>query len=75
MPMAPDIQFYAGTPIITSKGFTVGTLCVLDTKPGNIHHDQLEGLRLLSDQVSNILEFSTLKSGVPNDNKNGNNTS
>jgi len=62
MPMAPNIQFYAGTPIITSKGFTIGTLCVLDTKPGSIHHNQLEGLRLLSDQVSNILEFSALKS-------------
>ena len=62
MHMAPNIQFYAGTPIITSKGFTVGTLCVLDTKPGSIHHNQLVGLRLLSDQVSNILEFSALKS-------------
>jgi adenylate cyclase len=69
MPMAPNIQFYAGTPIITSKGFTVGTLCVLDTKPGKIHHDQLEGLRLLSDQVSNILEYGTLKSEVLKDNQ------
>ena len=58
MPMAPNIQFYTGTPIITTKGFTVGTLCVMDTKPGSIDHNQLEGLRLLSDQVSNILEFS-----------------
>ena len=57
MPMAPNIQFYTGTPIVTSKGFTVGTLCVMDTKPGKIEHEQLEGLRLLSDQVSNILEF------------------
>ena len=60
MPMAPNVQFYAGTPIITTKGFTVGTLCVLDTKAGTIGHNQLEGLRLLSDQVSNILEFSAL---------------
>ena len=58
MPMAPNIQFYTGTPIITTKGFTVGTLCVMDTKPGSIDHNQLEGLRLLSDQVSNIMEFS-----------------
>ncbi|MDC0655244.1 hypothetical protein OAP48_00910, partial [bacterium] len=61
MALAPNIQFYAGTPIITSKGFTVGTLCVMDSKPGSIAHSQLEGLRLLSDQVSNILEFSSLK--------------
>ncbi len=59
--LAPDIQFYAGTPIITSKGFTIGTLCVMDSKPGSLAHSQREGLRLLSDQVSNILEFSTLK--------------
>ena len=62
MPMAPNIQFYTGTPIITTKGFTVGTLCVMDTKPGSIDHNQLEGLRLLSDQVSNIMEFSAFKS-------------
>ena len=60
MPMAPNVQFYAGTPIITTKGFTVGTLCVMDSRPGKIGHNQLEGLRLLSDQVSNILEFSAL---------------
>ena len=59
--LAPDIQFYAGTPIITSKGFTIGTLCVMDSKPGSLTHSQREGLRLLSDQVSNILEFSALK--------------
>ena len=61
MALAPDIQFYAGTPIITSKGFTIGTLCVMDSKPGSLAHSQREGLRLLSDQVSNILEFSALK--------------
>ena len=60
MPLAPNIQFYVGTPIITTKGFTVGTLCVQDAKAGTIRHNILEGLRLLSDQVSNILEFSAL---------------
>jgi class 3 adenylate cyclase len=58
MPMAPDIQFYAGTPIITSRGFTVGTLCIMDNKPGKMDHNQRQGLRLLSDQVSNILELN-----------------
>ena len=65
--LAPDIQFYAGTPIVTSKGYTVGTLCVMDSKPGSMAHSQREGLRLLSDQASNILEFSSLKppAGAP----------
>ena len=61
MALAPDIQFYAGTPIITSKGFTVGTLCVMDSKPGSLAHSQREGLRLLSDQVSTILEYTAVK--------------
>lgn len=56
MPMAPNIQFYAGTPIITKRGYTVGTLCVFDEKPGTLIHSQKEGLRLLSDQVSTLLE-------------------
>jgi len=59
MPMAPNIQFYAGTPIITRRGFTVGTLCVMDNQPGNLGHNQKEGLRLLSDQVSNLLELNS----------------
>ena len=67
MALAPDIQFYAGTPIITSKGFTVGTLCVMDSKPGSLAHSQREGLRLLSDQVSNILEFSAMKPPTASD--------
>ena len=58
MPMAPNIQFYAGTPIITTRGFTVGTLCIMDNKPGKMDHNQGQGLRLLSDQVSNILELN-----------------
>ena len=61
MALAPDIQFYAGTPVITSKGFTVGTLCVMDSKPGSLAHSQREGLRLLSDQVSTILEYTAVK--------------
>jgi GAF domain-containing protein len=54
MPMAPNIQFYTGTPIITTRGYTVGTLCVIDKIPGSINHEQKEGLRLLSDQLSNL---------------------
>ncbi len=56
MVIAPDLRFYAGSPLITSRGFTIGTLCVLDKKPGELNHHQAEGLRLLADQVISFVE-------------------
>ena len=53
---SPDFQFYAGYPLITSKGFSLGTLCVLHDSPRSLSHQQVEGLRLLSDQVIGMIE-------------------
>jgi len=56
MPFDPGFRFYAGLPLISSRGFTIGTLCVVDAKPKNLDHGQIDGLRLLSDQVVHMLE-------------------
>ena len=36
---------------MSSRGYSVGTICVLDPSPKTLSHQQIDGLRLLSDQV------------------------
>ncbi|MEC7746317.1 MAG: adenylate/guanylate cyclase domain-containing protein [Candidatus Neomarinimicrobiota bacterium] len=63
LPGAPNFNFYAGSPLISSRGFSIGTLCVLDPSPKSLAHKQVEGLRLLSDQVAGMLENEADSSG------------
>ena len=55
------LRFYAGSPLVTSKGYSIGTLCVLGTEPKKITHDQVEGLRMLGDLVVRSIENDFLK--------------
>jgi len=56
-----SLRFYAGSPLVTSKGYSIGTLCVLGTEPKKITHDQIEGLRMLGDLVVGSIENDFLK--------------
>ena len=54
----PNIRFYAGAPLITSKGHRLGTLCVIDTVPRSVFDETRIGkLRALANSVMQALEL------------------
>lgn len=56
---APNIRFYAGAPLRTKDGHTIGSLCVIDVapRPGGLAPHQADALRLLARQVMQLLEM------------------
>lgn len=57
------IRFYAGAPIVSPTGQTLGTICVFDHQPGKLNAAQERALQILSNQITKLLELR-LKSKV-----------
>tara|TARA_R110002072_G_scaffold534_6_gene4020 strand:+ start:197712 stop:199340 length:1629 start_codon:yes stop_codon:yes gene_type:complete len=53
----PNVKFYAGAPLTTDAGFNIGTLCVIDNKPGDLTAAQQDSLEALARQVVSQLNL------------------
>ncbi|TAG10844.1 MAG: sensor histidine kinase [Sphingobacteriia bacterium] len=56
----PYIRFYAGVPLVNKNGFKVGTISVLDTKPGMLSAEQVFTLQTMAKQVVKLLDQNLL---------------
>ncbi|HXH76085.1 MAG TPA: ATP-binding protein [Bacteriovoracaceae bacterium] len=53
----PYLKFYAGVPLISSRGFALGTLAVIDFLPRYISPDKIRMLQMISRQVVSLIEL------------------
>jgi PAS domain S-box-containing protein len=51
------VRFYAGAPLVTADGYTLGMLCVKDIVPRDLSPAQAEALRILGRQVMSQMEL------------------
>ena len=56
----PNIVFYAGIPLVDKQGFSLGTLCVIDSKTKKLTDFQQKALKTLSNQVLKLIELKRL---------------
>ncbi len=56
----PSIRFYAGVPIRSGSGHSVGTVCVIDHEPRELTPNQRKSLAIIAKQAGNLLETRRL---------------
>lgn len=54
---SPNIRFYAGAPLVTQEGVSLGTLCAIDCTPREFGVEKQEALTALAHQVIRSLEL------------------
>ncbi|MGM0634917.1 MAG: PAS domain-containing protein [Bacteroidota bacterium] len=51
------IVFYAGAPLVTEEGLTLGSFCVIDDQPNRLSEKQRNFLQTMADQVVKLFEL------------------
>lgn len=60
----PDLRFYAGVPLISKEGYSIGTLAVMDKVPRKLSRMQLNLLEDLGFQVMSQIEKCKLEKAL-----------
>src|ERR1043165_146744 len=53
----PNVRFYAGAPLVTTEGYAIGTICVIDNKPRSFTQEETRMLKVLASRVMRLLEL------------------
>lgn len=56
-----ELRFYAGVPLKTPDGYNIGTLCLMDTQPGQLSDSQKEALTTLADEIMSRFELNRIR--------------
>lgn len=59
----PRIRFYAGVPLRSHRGHAIGTLAIMDHRPGVLDDYQRQALMALGRQVATLLEKQRVGAG------------
>jgi PAS domain S-box-containing protein len=54
-------RFFAAAPLRTTDGYLLGALCVMDVVPRRFSNFRKKGLKLLADQIMNLIETRCIK--------------
>lgn len=60
----PYVRFYAGAPLISPDGYTVGTLCVMNREPKQLTAAQVLMLEAIARQIVSQLEMRLMRQRI-----------
>jgi excisionase family DNA binding protein len=55
----PKFRFYAGAPLVDDKGYALGSLCVIDSKPRKLNQTQEQTLSALASIAADEIKLRT----------------